>query len=75
MIMPFYTMEELKAAGVTFDTAIPQRIFDALMKVDPDFHPFGHFVTVYRPGHLMGFIQPTTWQGSRIMNLWDGKVE
>ena len=69
---PFYTQEELTAAGVTFDTAIPQSIFDALTTVDPEV--YGHFVTVYRAGSMMGYIQPTTHHGSIVWSRWDGKV-
>ena len=59
-IPAFYTQEELKAAEVVFDTAIPQSIFNALAEAFPDQKVCGQFVIVYRPNMMMGFIQPMT---------------
>lgn len=72
---PILSMEEVKAlfpAGVTkdklaqhyglttFDTAIPQKLFDAL--ADNDFDPWGHFVYDYST-FSFGTLFPLTAEG------------
>lgn len=69
----YITREQLDKAGVTYDTAIPQPIWDALYAAF-GVNPVGDIVVTYQPSNVMGFLQAVTFEGARMLHIWDGRV-
>ena len=73
----YMTRAQLDAAGVTYDTAIPQDLFNQIVDANggdtskPGRNPYGQIVTVYQTD--LGFLQAVTVEGANMLYFWNEK--
>ena len=69
-MLGYITHDQLNAAGVTYDSALPQEIWRQI-NAAVNQNPLGHIVVVYQSADHMGGLVPVTREGARMLELWE----
>jgi len=68
----YLTVEQLNKAGVTYDAALPQPLFNEISQRTGQ-NPFGLIVMLYQDGDSFGCPCAVTPEGAALMSLTYGR--